>query len=213
LKRLLTTLALCALSACGGFENEPLTVGVVRGQLAGTVGEGAVVAVIGHEQLVTRPDAMGRFELRNVPIGPADLLIISSQEESRRLSITVGSASVVELGVLTPRPSARFEIYLSAEGGHRTSGGSVTLVGTPLVSSVQAMLDNEAEFFVPGGCYTAHVVVPGLGQTTVDGCVAEGGLFERRLAFGLPDGTEGQEGCSVTGCEDGLACQADRSCL
>jgi hypothetical protein len=201
MKRSLLTIALCALSACGGFENEPFKVGVVRGQLGGTIDSTALVAVVGRQDLVTRPDATGRFELRNVPI----------LRESQRLSVTVGGASIVELGALTPRPSGKFEIYLSAEGGHALTNATISLVGTPFTSGVSPF-ENEAEFFVPAGCYDAHVVVRGLGETTVQGCVTEGGLFERRVNFGLPDGTEGREGCAVTGCEDGLTCQADRSC-
>jgi hypothetical protein len=211
MKRSLLTIALCALSACGGFENEPFKVGVVRGQLGGTIDSTALVAVVGRQDLVTRPDATGRFELRNVPIGPVDLLVVTNLRESQRLSVTVGGASIVELGALTPRPSGKFEIYLSAEGGHALTNATISLVGTPFTSGVSPF-ENEAEFFVPAGCYDAHVVVRGLGETTVQGCVTEGGLFERRVNFGLPDGTEGREGCAVTGCEDGLTCQADRSC-
>jgi hypothetical protein len=198
MKRSLLTIALCALSACGGFENEPFKVGVVRGQLGGTIDSTALVAVVGRQDLVTRPDATGRFELRNVPIGPVDLLVVTNLRESQRLSVTVGGASIVEL-------------YLSAEGGHALTNATISLVGTPFTSGVSPF-ENEAEFFVPAGCYDAHVVVRGLGETTVQGCVTEGGLFERRVNFGLPDGTEGREGCAVTGCEDGLTCQADRSC-
>lgn len=102
----LAAIALTALTACGSLDNEPLLTGVIRGQLAGTDAS-ALVAVVGRDDLVTRPDAEGRFELQAVPLGSVDLLVMINAAESRRLTVEVGAASIVELGQIAPAISAR----------------------------------------------------------------------------------------------------------
>ena len=203
-------IALCALSACGGLENEPFKTGTIRGQLV-AADANAVVAVVGQPALVTHPDSAGRFTLEAVPLGTVDLLIVVNAALSHRQPVVVGGASVVELGALEGRRSGKLELYVQSVGRHVLTGGTVSLVGLPLTSPIVAP-ENEAEFTVPAGCYEARVVVPGLPETTVSGCVGEAGLFEQHLDLEPPDGTPGSEGCSITGCEDGLVCQADFSC-
>ncbi len=207
----LVTIALCGLSACGSLDNEPLKTGVVRGQLVGS-DPGALVTVVGREDLVARPDATGHFELRSVPVGPNDVFIIVNALKSRRLTVNVGAASIADLGTVEARVSAKLEVYVNSIGGHRLTGGTAYLVGTPLSSSLRPP-ENEAEFLVPAGCYEVRVVVPGLGEHRVSaGCVSEGAVVENRLEMEPPDGSPGREGCQVTGCDDGLVCQADLSC-
>jgi len=210
--RLLPTVLLmaCLGAGCGSLDNEPLRTGTIRGQLANT-DTSALVSVIGHEALVTAPDAEGRFVLDGVPLGPVELLVVINLRQSRRLSVEVGAASIVELGPVEPAISGDFEIYVKAPGGQRVTGGSAVLVGTPLVSSVRPPED-EAEFHLPAGCYEAVVTVPGLGGGTVNGCLEAGGLFEHILQLEVPDGSAGREGCVVTGCQGLLTCQPDRSC-
>ncbi len=195
--------------ACGSLDNEPLRSGVIRGRLAGTDAS-ALVAVLGRDELVTRPDAEGRFELSPVPLGKAELLVVINALQSRRLLVDVGPASIVELGAIEPAPSVEFEVYVKAPGGQRVTGGSVTLLGTPLVKSIKPPED-EAEFKVPPGCYEALVSVPGLGTATANGCVVAE-PFEQIVVLPVPDGSPGREGCVVTGCRSLLTCQADFSC-
>lgn len=207
----LLAIALVALTGCGSLDNEPLLVGVIRGQLANT-DETALVAVVGRDDLVTRPDFEGRFELSQVPLGSVDLLVVINALESRRFTVEVGAASVVELGAVAPAPSAHFELYVRAPGGQRVNGGTVALLGTPLTARIRGA-ESEADFNLPAGCYEAQVAVAGLGTTTVSGCVDAGGRFERIITLAEPDGSPGREGCSVSGCQGLLVCQADRSCL
>lgn len=203
-------LALAVLGGCGSLDNDPLRTGTVRGQLTGT-DTTALVSVVGRDDLVTAPDADGRFELSGVPLGNVDLLLIINARQSRRLTVAVGAASVVELGAVEPAPSQEFEIYVKTSGNQRVTGGSVALVGTPLVDSIRAPED-EAEFYVPPGCYQAFISVPGLGSATVEGCMEPGVPFKKIFTFDAPDGTPGHEGCSVTGCNGTLSCQPDGSC-
>lgn len=206
----LAAIVLGALSACGSLDNEPLRVGVIRGQLANTDAS-ALVAVIGRDDLVTAPDAAGRFELQGVPLGSVDLLVVINAQQSRRLTVAVGAASIVELGPVDPAPSALVEVSVAAPGGQLVTGGTVSLVGTPLTRPIEAPED-EAEFMVPVGCYQALVSVPGLGTGTVAGCLDGGGRLRRHVTLEAPDGSPGREGCAVTGCRGVLTCQADRSC-
>lgn len=209
MKRLLA-IALIALTGCGSLDNEPLLVGVIRGQLANS-DDTALVAVVGRDDLVTRPDAEGRFELTSVPLGQVDLLVVINALESRRFTVQVGAASLVELGAIAPAPSAHFEIYVRAPGGQRVNGGTVALVGTPLTTRIRGS-ESEAEFDLPAGCYEALVTVAGLGTGNVSGCVEEAGRFEQTFTFPPPDGSPGREGCPVSGCQGVLVCQADLSC-
>jgi hypothetical protein len=211
MKRLML-IALTALAGCGGFENEPFKTGVLRGQLVGTDAT-ALVSVVGHENLSARPDAAGRFELANVPLGQVDLLVIVNALQSKRFSVEVGGASIVELGVVEPRPSVKFEVHVKAPGHQWLGGGRVSLLGTPLSEPLELDFDEaEAEFYVPPGCYDAQVTVPGLGDVTRSGCVAEGESFDTTVRMPEPDGSPGREGCEVTGCPLLLTCQSDRTC-
>lgn len=204
-------IALTALAGCGGFENEPFKTGVLRGQLQGTDAS-ALVGVVGHENLSARPDAAGRFELAGVPLGQVDLLVIINATQSKRLTVEVGGASIVELGVVEPRPSVKFEVHVKAPGDQWLGGGRVSLVGTPLSEPIRIDGDeSEAEFYLPAGCYEARVTVPGLGEVTRSECV-ENSSSSIRVSMPVPDGSAGREGCSVTGCPSSLTCQSDRSC-
>ncbi|MDP1829422.1 MAG: hypothetical protein Q8L48_39515 [Archangium sp.] len=206
----LLAIALLALTGCGSLDNEPLRFGVIRGQLLNT-DSAALVAVVGRDDLVTQPDLEGRFELKPVPLGPAELLVVINAREARRITVEVGAASVVELGEVTPAPSAHFEVYVDAPGGQRVNGGTVALLATPFIGTIRGFED-EAEFRVPPGCYDALVTVAGLGTQTVSGCVEAGLTLEKIVTMLEPDGSPGREGCPVSGCQGLLVCQADRSC-
>jgi hypothetical protein len=198
------------LAACGSLDNDPLRTGTIRGQVTGTDPTSSI-SVIGREELVTSPDVEGRFALAGVPLGNVELLVVINATQSRRLSVEVGPASVVELGAIEPAPSQEFEVYVKGPSGQRVTGGTVSLVGTPLLKAIRAPED-EAEFFLPPGCYQALISVPGLGTATIDGCMEPGFSFEKIFTFDPPDGTVGREGCSVTGCKSALVCQSDGSC-
>lgn len=208
----LALITLVGLTACGGLENEPFKTGVVRGQLTGT-DDKALVSVVGRDDLATRPDATGAFELAGVPLGQAELLIIVNATHSRRLTVEVGGAAIVQLGVVEPRPSMKVEVHVVSPGLHWLGNGTVTMVGLPVSAPIEVEgLESEAEFRLPAGCYEARAAVPGLGEATKSFCVTESVPASTRVTMPEPDGSPGREGCSVTGCPLLLTCQANRSC-
>lgn len=199
------------VAACGGFDNRPFSTGVVRGVVT-DADDKAFVAVVGHDELVTRPDlATGAFELRDVPLGAQELLVVATARRALRVPIEVGGGNALELGALEPQSTVHFEVYVRSPGGHRIAG-TVFLEGTPVSAPIRG-LEDEAAFNVPAGCYTARAVVVGLGEKTLTECVPEGALtVERQLLLDAPDGSAGREGCVVSGCKGGLVCDADLAC-
>jgi hypothetical protein len=206
----LLTIALAALTACGGLENAPLRTGTVHGQLMGIDAE-ARVGVLGHEELTATPGPDGRFVLEGVPTGQVELLVVINALQAQRLSVNVEGASILDVGTVAARPAGRIEIAVLSLGGHRLTGGTVSVVGTPFTSPIRPP-ENEASLVVPAGCYEIRVAVPGLGTALTSGCVEESFQLEKRVVLESPDGSFGREGCSVTGCRAGLSCGADRSC-
>ena len=209
MKRVSSLLWIACLG-CGSLENAPLRSGVIQGQLR-NADASALVAVVGREDLRTTPDAEGRFELRAVPTGTVDLVIIINALESTRVSVQLEAASIADLGVVTPLSSALFEFYVLPPGGQLIVGGRIGVSGLPL-SAPTSSPENEAHLRLPPGCYLFLVSAAGLGEVSVSVCGVGGGSLERRVTLPAPDGTSGHEGCTLTGCVGLLRCQADRSC-
>lgn len=206
----LFALALVA-SACGRFDNTPFQTGVVRGVVT-DADDTAFVMVVGHDELVTTPALdTGAFELRGVPLGAQELLIVATPRRALRVSVEVGGGDAVELGALEPKPTVHFEVYVRAPGNQRIAG-TVFLEGTPVSAPIRGS-ESEAEFNVPAGCYTARAVVAGLGEKSMTECIPEGATsWESPLTLDAPDGSAGREGCVVSGCQGGLSCQTDLAC-
>lgn len=198
--------AALGLSCGGGLENEPLTLGVVRGTLVASTSS-STVSVIGRPELLARPDADGSFELVGVPQGPVELLAIISTSRNERVQALVRGGQVTDIGTRSGRPTATIEVELQAPSHQRVSRGTVDVPGTP----VEFRLDEPGEWKlrVPAGCYQVTASVPGLGtQSASNVCVSEGQERGLHLSFPDPDGSPGREGCVVTGCESGYSCRS-----
>jgi hypothetical protein len=206
----LIALGLVLTSACGGLDNRPFETGVIRGQVVGAEAN-ALVAVVGHEELVTSLDPEGFFELRGVPLGPQELIVIATLRQALRFTVQVGGANVVQLGVVQTKPTVHFEVYVRAPGGQRVAG-TVFLDGTPISGAIRGF-ESEAEFNLPAGCYDVRAVAAGLGEERLSLCIPDDALvIERTLTMPVPDGSPGREGCVVSGCQGALMCAADLSC-
>lgn len=209
MRRALLALPLATLSACGGLDNVPLTRGVVRGTLVGADGD-ALVAVVGTPALSARPDALGRFTLTEVPLGAVDLLMLVNRASAERRQVTVTGGGVADVGEVAGRPVGTLEVKLRLPDNLSPRAAGVTVVGTPLVRGVDVL--GEVELGLPAGCYAVRGVVPGVLPVERPACLPEGGALEVELDFPRPDGSPGQEGCSVTGCVDGYVCRPDGRC-
>ena len=211
---MVTRCALLALllAACGGFDNEPLLYGIIRGQLSSASAQ-ALVVVLEHPELQTRPDATGHFEIQHVPLGPATLLIRESDTRARRVEVDVGAAEIVELGVVATEPAAHLELEFFPPTGIPVIDPRVTIDGTPLTGE-SAEMGRELELTLPAGCYRVVASAKGVGSVTFDEvCVTAGQRVERHVEFPRPDGSPGREGCVVTGCQYPLECSpSERIC-
>jgi hypothetical protein len=209
MRRLLASLVV-VLSACGGFENTPLTEGVVRGQLLGADAT-AVISVLNQPALQTTPDATGHFELR-VPQGDLKLFVVTSKSVASIVPVTVSGGSVAELGQVAPVAAAVLEVRAEAPSFQNLSAGEITVQGTPYAAFSLKQGTEQHLGPLPAACYDVDVTVPGLGSVTHQVCLKAG--YETEVEFHLPtpDGTVGREGCAVTGCLSGLTCNPDGSC-
>lgn len=207
-RALLVALAV-TLAGCGGFDNTPFRVGVVRGVVPNPT-VNTVVLVEQQPALSARPDAQGRFELVDVPQGEVTLLVLASAANAERLTVTVRGGDVVDTGAVGTKAGARLEIVVHVPSNQsrlqtRIQVGSVTLT---------QLLDREGEVHValPTGCYPVVVSIPGLGTMERQVCVTAPTMRQVQFELPEPDGSPGREGCSVSGCEVGLTCRSNGSC-
>lgn len=204
--------SLLFFSACGGFDNTPLRLGEVRGQLLGADPSRAFVSVVGAPDTVASVDEAGVFALGGVEPGPRELLAVGRDDQASRLSVLVEAGRVAELGEVALAPAGVLEIYARAPGRQKVGRAIGAVEGTPWRGLFFAGEDEVYVRGVPRGCWTAVVEVPGLGAASQEACLGEGELRKVDVVLPEPDGSPGREGCSVTGCEEGFSCQSDGAC-
>lgn len=209
MRRALATSLVAVLAGCGGLENGPLTKGVVRGSLVGADAQ-ALVAVVDAPDLSARPAADGTFELKDVPHGDVELLLIVSASAAERRTVTVTGGGVADVGAVNGRPAGAVELHFRLPDLLSPRAGTATVKGTAIVQPVDP--SGETTLSLPAGCYVVRGEVPGVPAVERPVCALEGVSLELELDFPRPDGSPGQEGCSVSGCEDGAVCKADGRC-
>lgn len=205
----LVSMVAFVLAACGGFDNTPLRLGVVRGVVSSPTIE-TVVLVEQLPSLSTRPSADGRFELSGVPQGDVSLLVLASSTHAERLTVNVRGGEVAEVGTVGQKPGARLEIVVHVPSNQSRARAQVQVNGVTL----QQPLDFEGEVAIalPTGCYPVVVSVPGLGSLEKQVCMQAPTMREVQFELPEPNGTPGREGCSVSGCESGFSCRSNGSC-
>ncbi len=205
--------ALLVLAGCGGFDNLPLTEGVVRGQVAEAQPGRALVSVLGRPDLLTRPSGSGEFVLSRVPQGATELFIVASDQKALRAPVVVRGAAVEDLGLLTPRLGAFLKLHLRTSGHQRLGRTLVEVAGTPYAQVTVSDDGNSLVGPLPEGCYDVAAQVPGFGLLKQSVCLLEDDELELELDLPEPDGSPGREGCLVTGCEAGAyTCRGDGRC-
>lgn len=208
----LLPLALLALAGCGGLQNEPLTVGVVRGQLAEAASGQAVVSIFGQPDVFLRPNGSGEFQLDGVPQGAAELFAVANESKALRLPLVVHGGGVTDLGRVQPRPGGFVRLQLHTGSYQRLGTSKINVVGTPY-QRVSVTDTGEARIGpLPEGCYALDTTAPGFGNITPEICVRELDALEVEAELPHSDGTQGREGCLVTGCQDPYVCMSDGHC-
>lgn len=209
MRALLVTVALVVLAACGGLDNGPLRLGVIRGVVPNPTID-TVVLVEQAPALSTRPSADGHFELTGVPQGDVTLLVLASATHAERLTVNVRGGEVAEVGSVGQTPAARLEIVVHVPSNQSRLQTKVQVNGVTL----QKPLDREGEVAIalPTGCYPVIVSIPGLGSLEKQVCMQAPTMREVQFELPEPNGTPGREGCSVSGCEPGYSCRSDGSC-
>ncbi len=205
-------LAVVLALGCGGFENAPLLTGKLRGQVEGADAAAGLVAVMGKQHLRARIEAGGAFELTEVPVGTQELFVVASKSRAARLSVEVRGGRYTELGAIATTAAAFAEVRVAASGGQRLKGATLSVEATPYQG---LSLSDSGEARVgplPAGCYRFEAAVPGLRSASAEACLSAGEDREVLLAVTAPDPSS-PGGCAVTGCQEGLTCAADGSCV
>ncbi|MBM4780822.1 MAG: hypothetical protein GQE15_24260 [Archangiaceae bacterium] len=197
------------LAGCGGLDNSPLRLGVVRGVVLNPTVESLVI-VEQLPELNAKPAADGRFEIAGVPQGDVALLVLASGTNAERLTVKVQGGAVSELGTVTPKVGARLTVHVHVPSNQSRANAVVTVAGVV----IQKKLDREGEVDValPSGCYPIKVAIRGLGAVEKQVCVEAPKYREVDFELLEPDGSAGREGCSVSGCETGYVCRSNGSC-
>jgi len=202
----LLLLAALALTGCGGLDNAPLTVGVVRGTLQEAVGGTAVVSVFGQPDVFLRPDSSGQFQLSEVPQGASELFAVASATKAVRVPMVVYGGGVTDLGTVRPRPGGFVKLELHTGSYQRLGTSKINVVGTPFQRVAVSDTGVAVVGPLPEGCYELNTTAPGFGTIAPRVCVQEADDLELDADLPRADGTEGHEGCIVTGCQDPYVC-------
>lgn len=209
MRALLATVVVFGLLGCGGFDNDPLRRGTVRGTLEKVTPESAVV-IEELPEFLARPDEKGRFELVNVPQGEVTLLVLASEVNAERLPVEVKGGQVTEVGSVGNRAGALVVVRLMAPAKYSLAQATVSVRGLPVERSLRT---GVTEVTVPAiGCFTFEFKAPGLGAGSQQLCVEGATRYGVEFTVAVPDGSEGREGCSVSGCVEGFMCKADGTC-
>jgi hypothetical protein len=159
---------------------------------------------------LARPDEKGRFELVDVPQGPVTLLVLASEVNAERLPVEVLGGQVVEVGSVGGRAGAVVVVRLSAPEKYSLARATVSVKGLPRERSLRTGVTEVT--IPPIGCFTFELSAPGLGKAAQQLCVEGATRYGVEFTVAEPDGSEGREGCSVSGCADSFVCKADGTC-
>lgn len=208
MRALLATAVLAVLSACGGLDNAPLRVGLVRGLVVDPTPE-SLVFVENAPALVTRPGAAGTFEL-SVPQGDVTLVVLASASRAERRALVVQGGGVTEAGSLGTLAGARLEAEVHVPSLQSRAAATLEVGG--VLMTQRPNVDGEIAVGLPSGCFPVRVVLRGLGVVEKEVCLQAPEVREVHFDLPAPDGSPGREGCSVTGCEAGYACRSNGTC-
>ncbi|RKH73244.1 carboxypeptidase regulatory-like domain-containing protein [Corallococcus aberystwythensis] len=209
---LLLMLSSLGLGACGGLDNEPFREGTVRGRLTEFDPAVALVSVVGAPDVRSGVDAQGRFTLKGVPAGPAELFVLATEDKAARVPLTVQGGQSVDVPDVAPRAAGMFFLKLHARGSLKVTDAKASVDGTPIEA---ASLDDRSPRRLgplPEGCYGLSISAPGFVSTALLGCVDAGKQTALNVEL-VPEESYVQQGCARTGCADDSHCAPDGCCV
>lgn len=204
---------LAVLTACGGLQNEPLQTGTIRGRVEAVDPAVAFAALVDLPQVRANIQPDGTFQLGQVPVGEHELLVVISPRLVKRvLRVGVTPGGLVDLQTFSGDPGAAVTVRLLVPSHQRINNGTVSVEGFPLAS--RSVDDSGTATLAPigAGCYTARAFLDGLGEATSDFCTDGSDTLTFELMLPTPDGSDDQEGCDRTGCQDGYECADNGNC-
>ncbi|MBL8933993.1 MAG: hypothetical protein JNM69_05560 [Archangium sp.] len=209
MRALLASVAVMVFGACGGLDNAPLRLGVVRGVVMNPTLDSLVI-VEQLPELNAKPATDGRFEIAGVPQGQISLLVLASGTNAERLTVNVQGGAVSEVGTVAPKAGARLTVHVHVPSNQSRANAVVTVAGVVIQKKLDR--EGEVEFALPSGCYPVNVAIRGLGAVEKQVCVEAPKYREVDFELLPPDGSPGREGCTVSGCESGYVCRSNGSC-
>ncbi len=210
MRALIASLVVVGLSACGGLENEPLTLGIVRGSLERASASGWV-AIAGRPTTRQALGAGGTFEFRDLQHGEIELFGVANDAEALRRTVAVEGGGITQLGQLAAHPGGFVSVDVKTSTGLFLGRGTVEIPNQPWTTTLD-ILGHGSLGPLPVGCWDIHLSIPGAAVLERQACTTEGGTEAAEFDLVEPDGTPGHEGCAITGCQDGLECGDDRIC-
>lgn len=216
----IASVALIALATgCGELQNRPLRHGDVRGKVERPEPELGYVALLGLDEEGEIEDSEGleddgAFHLDEILSGTYDLVVVANANEAAILrGVQVVGGEVTDLGVVALADAASLTVTLRTPSGQRLHDAVVWLQGFPLPAYEVEDERPVADILgLPAACYEVRGYVRGLGERAQAHCLEPGDLEAFELVLPEPDGSAGREGCSVTGCVEGLSCRSDGRC-
>lgn len=205
-------LAIFAIAGCGGFENDPLTTGAMRGRLdLEDFDSSALIAAAPEgESLFHRATlhADGSFELQGLRPGDYSLFVVAKADRVLKVRAKVRSGSVADVGYLEPRPGAFIDARLSQPSLAATA--LVTVLETPYADQKFALSSARVAIGpLPEGRYEL-VARANDTETHWESYVAEGARKSATVRFESPP-----NGCLAAGssCPPGLVCASSGMCV
>jgi hypothetical protein len=191
-------------TGCGALHTPDLGHGAVTGSIAGARAGQAYAYVLGSPEILAWAATDGTFRLDRVPVGQAVIVLFDGDRGAETVPLRVDAASESHVDLGRPlEPAGAILASASPLGGHRATGLTFTVEGTPL-QSVRG--EGGAYLFpLPAGTFTVRLEEPGYSARSVSASIDAGTSNE--LALDLDVNEQDQHpGCLSSGCENGLVC-------
>jgi hypothetical protein len=181
-------LAALGLAGCGGFSNDALESGTVRGRILGAEPDVAAVSVLGQPDLRASVGPDGRFELTDVPATQLELFVVASRTHAARSKVKAKGARVTDVGDIQAGPGAFITVQVVDENGQVPPGAQLEVDGTHFKDIKVDVTTGEVRVGpLPAGCYELEAKADRLKDVDEEVCVREGEELTRSITLRTDD--------------------------